>query len=141
MLLRPRRRRAGQKQRASCRKKTMTIIGGRYGQNGDERAKRPPTRDATPNRFNCKRLHPFHSPEAQTSTYVLVKVDAADMAQGGFHIRRPQWVGEGGSPKEQNQLICDSDMGGGKKSEHFADVIYGSPPPCSQITLKIIIIT
>ena len=34
----------------------------------------------------------------------------------------------GGSPKsrrkEQNQLICDSDMGGGvKKSENFADVI------------------
>ena len=36
-----------------------------------------------------------------------------------------------GSPKsrrkEQNQLICDSDKGGGvKKSEHFADIIYGS---------------
>ena len=31
--------------------------------------------------------------------------------------------------KEQNQLICDSDKGGGgvKKSEYFADVIYGSP--------------
>ena len=37
-----------------------------------------------------------------------------------------------GSPKnkqkEQNQLICDSDKGGGvKKSENYADVIYGSP--------------
>ena len=37
-----------------------------------------------------------------------------------------------GSPKsrqkEQNQLICDSDRGEGvKNSEHFADVIYGSP--------------
>ena len=31
--------------------------------------------------------------------------------------------------KEQNQLICDSDRGGGKKSEPFADVIYGSPGP------------
>ena len=30
--------------------------------------------------------------------------------------------------KEQNQLICDSDQGGGKKSENFADIIYGSPP-------------
>ena len=43
-------------------------------------------------------------------------------------------VGGGeGSPnsrqKEQNQLICDSDKGseGVKKSENFADVIYGSP--------------
>ena len=41
-------------------------------------------------------------------------------------------MGGGGSPKsrqkEQNQLICDSDRGGGvKKSENFADVIYGSP--------------
>ena len=38
--------------------------------------------------------------------------------------------GEGGSPKsrqkEQNQLICDSDKGV-KKSENFADIIYGSP--------------
>ena len=38
-----------------------------------------------------------------------------------------------GSPKsrgkEQNQLICDSDKGERvKKSENFADVIYGSPP-------------
>ena len=37
-----------------------------------------------------------------------------------------------GSPKsrrkEKNQLICDSDKGEGvKKSENFADVIYGSP--------------
>ena len=29
--------------------------------------------------------------------------------------------------KEQNQLICDSDQGGGKKSENVADIIYGSP--------------
>ena len=30
--------------------------------------------------------------------------------------------------KEQNQLLCVSDGGGGvKKSENFADVIYGSP--------------
>ena len=30
--------------------------------------------------------------------------------------------------KEQSQLICDSDKGvGAKKSENFADVIYGSP--------------
>ena len=43
-------------------------------------------------------------------------------------------VGGGrGSPKsrekEQNQLICDSDKGGEgvKKSEIFADVIYGNP--------------
>ena len=38
----------------------------------------------------------------------------------------------GGSPKsrqkEQNQLIFDRDKGEGvKKSEKFADVIYGSP--------------
>ena len=39
-----------------------------------------------------------------------------------------------GSPKsrrkEENQLICDSAKGGGdgvKKSEIFADIIYGSP--------------
>ena len=36
-----------------------------------------------------------------------------------------------GAPKsrhqEQNQLICDSDKEGVKKSENFADVIYGSP--------------
>ena len=40
-------------------------------------------------------------------------------------------MGGGGSPKsrqkEQNQLICDSDKGGGViKSENFADVTYGS---------------
>ena len=40
--------------------------------------------------------------------------------------------GGGGSPKsrkkEQNQLMCYSDKGGGvKKYENFADVIYGSP--------------
>ena len=30
--------------------------------------------------------------------------------------------------KKQNQLICDRNRGGGiKKSENFADVIYGSP--------------
>ena len=52
---------------------------------------------------------------------------------GSFHILRPQWMGGAGSPKsrrkEQNQLICDSDKRGGgvKKSEKFADVIYGSP--------------
>ena len=40
-----------------------------------------------------------------------------------------QWVGSPKSrQKEQNQLICDSDRGEGvKKSEIFADVIYGSP--------------
>ena len=32
-----------------------------------------------------------------------------------------------GGQKDQNQLICDSDKGGGvHKSEHFADIIYGS---------------
>ena len=41
-------------------------------------------------------------------------------------------MGGGGSPKnrqkEHNQLICDSDKGGGvKNSENFVDVIYGSP--------------
>ena len=41
-------------------------------------------------------------------------------------------VGGGrGSPKsrqkEQNQLICDSNKGEVKKSENFADIIYGSP--------------
>ena len=40
--------------------------------------------------------------------------------------------GGGGSPKsrqkEQNQLIYVRDKGGGgKKTENFADVIYGSP--------------
>ena len=38
--------------------------------------------------------------------------------------------GEGGSQKSRqkkhNQLICDSDKEGVKKSENFADVIYGS---------------
>ena len=30
--------------------------------------------------------------------------------------------------KEQNQLICDSDKGGGvKKSKNFVDVMYGIP--------------
>ena len=44
-------------------------------------------------------------------------------------------MGGGGSLKsrreEQNQLICDSDKGV-KKSENFADVIFGSPhtPKC-----------
>ena len=42
--------------------------------------------------------------------------------------------GGGGSPKsrqkEQHQLICDSDRGEGvKKSENFADAIYGSLLP------------
>ena len=50
---------------------------------------------------------------------------------GGSHIWRPQWVGWRGSPKnrwkKQNQLICDSIKGGGKKSENFADVKYGRP--------------
>ena len=47
---------------------------------------------------------------------------------GGFHIWRPKWVGEGAPKsrqKEQNQLICDSDKGGGGKK--IAHVIYGSP--------------
>ena len=42
---------------------------------------------------------------------------------------RSGWGGRGypkSRQQEQNQLICDSDRGV-KKSEHFADVIYGSP--------------
>ena len=38
------------------------------------------------------------------------------------------WWGEGCPQKADEKLSCDSDKGGGvKKSEHFADVIYGSP--------------
>ena len=45
-------------------------------------------------------------------------------ALGGGRGVGPQKAEE----KEQNQLICDSYLGGGvKKSEHFADVIYGRP--------------
>ena len=52
---------------------------------------------------------------------------------------RSGW-GIGGSPKsrrkEQNQLICDSDEGGVKKSENFTDVMYGSPLGQLGVALK-----
>ena len=45
------------------------------------------------------------------------------------------WGSQKSRRKEQYQLICDSDKGekGVKKSENFADVIYGSPAPLEQI--------
>ena len=44
----------------------------------------------------------------------------------GFYMRGLPYMTKG--PKEQNQLICDNERGG--KSEHFPDVIYGSPLNC-----------
>ena len=62
--------------------------------------------------------------------YPAMKLDASAKL-GGFFIWRLRGS-QKSRRKEENQLICDIDKGGGvKNSQNYADVIYGSPvtPP------------
>ena len=73
-----------------------------------------------------------------TLSVVSVKPSYGSFLLGGFHIWRPQWVGEG-VPKKLTKgtksADYDSDRGG-KKFQKFADIIYGSPLIQTSVTVN-----